>query len=501
MSNNATTKRPPVIAVMGHVDHGKSTLLDYIRKENTVDGEAGGITQHISAYEVHHKDAEGNDRRITFLDTPGHEAFSNMRARGASTADIAILIVAADDGVNKQTLEAYKTIQKSETPFIVAINKIDKPGADVQKTKTSLIENEIYIEGWGGDIPCVEISAKQGTNIDDLLETLLLVADLEDLTGDTEAPATGVVIESHRDPKKGISATIVIKDGTLKKGMFVVAEHAMSTTRIFEDFTGKTISEATFSSPIVITGWNEIPPVGAMVQTTDTKKEAEKICCAVDAGIKSILLDTLSDITTHETKLVPLIIKTDVEGTFEAIEQEILKLQNDQVAYKLIDRGVGNISEKDVSFAKADGDVVIVGFNTNIDNAAFDLNEQVGATIKTFTIIYELIQWLEEELEKRRPRKEMAEVHGQAKVLKTFSRTKDKQVLGGKVKTGEIKKGDMVRIMRNEEEIGRGKILGMQQNKIDTDIVKDGFEFGAMIEAKEDIQGGDLVEAFTLVTK
>jgi len=247
---------------MGHIDHGKSTLLDYIRKTNIVDKEAGGITQHISAYEVVRKDDKGVDQRITFLDTPGHEAFSKMRERGAQVADIAILIVSAEDGVKQQTIEAHKTIIASKIPYLVAINKIDKPGANVEKTKTELAEHEIYLENYGGTIPFVEISAKTGVGIDDLLTLILIQAELEGFTGDTSLPATGYVIEAHLDSKRGIQATLIIKNGSMQSGMTVVAEKSTCSTRIIENFLGKTINEATFSSPIKLVGFDSMPPIG-----------------------------------------------------------------------------------------------------------------------------------------------------------------------------------------------------------------------------------------------
>jgi translation initiation factor IF-2 len=307
-------ERPPIVAVMGHVDHGKSTLLDYIRKSNVVAGEHGGITQHISAYELEHKNPEGVIKKITFLDTPGHEAFSNMRSRGAKAADIAILVVAADDGVNSQTKEVFETIKETKTPFIVAINKIDKPGANIEKTKNSLVENGIYIEGYGGDISVVEISGKTGKGIPELLETILLTAELEGLKGDTNKNATGLVIESNLDEKRGVSATLVIKDGTLKKGMFIVADDAISTTRIFESFNGKSLTEASFSSPISITGFTcptkifglvKVPKVGEKFYSFDTKKEAEAFILDIDkeGNERGGLADN-----THEF-CIPIILK------------------------------------------------------------------------------------------------------------------------------------------------------------------------------------------------
>ncbi|MFT5360211.1 MAG: translation initiation factor IF-2 [Candidatus Paceibacteria bacterium] len=507
-----TNERPPVVAIMGHVDHGKSTLLDYIRDTNIVDGEAGGITQHISAYEITHKNESGDQKKITFLDTPGHEAFTSMRERGAAVADIAILIVSAEDSVKKQTLESLATIRKSGTPFFVAINKIDKPNANPEKVKTDLIEHEVYLEGYGGDVPFVEISAKAGTNIDELLSTILLIAELAELKGDSKALASGFVIESDMDEKRGISSTLIIKDGTLKNGMFIVVNNMLSTTRIFEDFKGETIKEATFSSPIKITGFTspiklfggaltKVPKAGEAFYSFEKKKDAEKFIqetMSVDVGGSSL---SDSELVTSETKLVPLIIKTDVHGTTEAVLKEISKLQTEEVAFKIIESSVGDISEKDVVFAKTDSETLIVGFNTKLDKKAQIANEQIGATIKTFTIIYELTAWLEEMLEERRPRLEIDEEHGSLKVLAFFSKTKNKQVMGGNLESGSISVNDQVKIVRRDNELGRGVVIGMQQNKLEVSSVKEGNQCGILIDSKFDIAKGDVITAFTKVVK
>ncbi len=499
-------ERPPVVAVMGHVDHGKSTLLDYIRKSNVVGGEAGGITQHISAYEVSHKNGEGAMKKITFLDTPGHAAFSNMRERGAKAADVAILIVAADDGVNKQTLEAYQSIVESKTPFLVAINKIDKNGADVQKTKNSLVESGIYIEGYGGDVSCVEISAKTGVGIDELLETILLTAELEDLKGDLNKPATGLVIESDMDEKRGISASLVIKDGVLKKGMFIVAEDSIASTKIFEDSFGKNIDQAQFSSPIRITGFSsslkvlgltKVPRIGETFYSFENKKSAEKFI----EEMKDLKTDNTEDLTNVRENMIPLILKTDVAGTGEAIEQELQKIVCDDTCFKIVRKGVGDITESDLNFANADKGVIIVGFNVKVERTALDANEQIGATIKTFNIIYELTDWLNKEFEKRKPKKDVYEIKGKVKVLKFFSRTKNTQLVGGRVLEGSIKVGDLVRVMRDEEELIRAKIEGLQQNRSEVKEVKEGLEFGCIIEAKVDLEPADIIESFEVTSK
>jgi translation initiation factor IF-2 len=490
------TRRPPVVVVMGHVDHGKSTLLDYIRKSNIVEGEAGGITQSISAYEVSHKDEKGENQLITFLDTPGHEAFSKMRARGAHAADIAILIVSAEDSVKAQTMEAYNTIIESGIPYVVAINKIDRPNANIEKTKMDLVEKGIYLEGMGGDIPFVKISAKVGTGVDELLDVILLMAEMQDFTGDTELNASGIVIEANREPKRGISATCIIKNGTLKSGMFVATDTAIVTTRILEDFLGKNIKEATFSSPIRLIGFESMPEVGSIFQSFKTKKEAENYVNEIKNGIDTN--KTSKERVWQTGKVIPLIIKTDVSGTIEAIEKEIGKLNRDDISFKLISSGVGSINESDLKMGNVNKESIIVGFNTNLDSGARDLNETLKVNVRTFDIIYKLTDWLKEIIEERRPRVETKEVTGSLKVLKTFGETKDKKVVGGKVITGRITLGGIVRIIRRDFEIGTGKIVELQINKIKTKEVMEGNDCGVLVESKMDIAPGDVLEAFII---
>jgi len=489
-------RRPPVVVVMGHVDHGKSTLLDYIRKSNIVSLEAGGITQSISAYEVIHKDEKGENQLITFLDTPGHEAFSKMRARGAQAADIAILIVSAEDSVKAQTMEAYNTIIESGIPYVVAINKIDRPNANIEKTKMDLVEKGIYLEGMGGDIPFALISAKVGTGINELLDVILLIAEMQDFTGDTELNASGIVIEAVREPKRGISAACIIKNGTLKSGMFVATDTAIVTTRILEDFLGKNIKEATFSSPIRLIGFESMPEVGGIFHSFKTKKEAENY-------VSEIKSETEANKVTKERvwqtgKVIPLIIKTDVAGTIEAIEKEIGKLNREDISFKLINSGVGAINESDLKMGNVNKESIIVGFNINLDSGARDLNESLKVNVKTFDIIYKLTDWLKEIVEERRPRVETKEVTGSLKVLKTFGETKDKKVVGGKVVTGRITLGGIVRIIRRDFEIGTGKIVELQMNKIKTKEVLEGTDCGVLVESKMDIAPGDVLEAFII---
>jgi len=490
--------RAPVVVVMGHIDHGKSRLLDYIRKTNIVEEEAGGITQHISAYEVVHKDENGKDRKITFLDTPGHEAFSKMRERGANIADIAILVVSAEDGVKTQTIESWKIIEASKIPCIVAINKIDKPNANVEKTKMELAENEIYLENYGGKVPFAEISAKVGTGVDNLLSLILILAEMENFTGNAEENASGIVIEANLDPRRGIQATLIIKNGTLKKGMTVAVEDALCSTRIMENFLGKMINEATFSSPIRLVGFDKMPAIGAEFKSFDKKKDAEKY--AQNAKEKN-LCENISAIEETGKKVIPIVLKADVWGSIEAIEKEICKIGSESAEFRIVQKGAGPISESDVKAVASCENALIIGFNVKADKSAVELAEKRGIVISFFDIIYKMTEWLEEEMEKRRPRIETAETTGRAKIIKAFSRTKERQIVGGKVVEGRITLNGIVKIIRREFEIGQGKIINLEKGKTKTSEVEEGAEFGMMIESKIEIAPGDIIESFTLIQK
>ncbi len=492
-----SSARPPIVVIMGHIDHGKSTLLDYIRKTNIVASEAGGITQHISAYEVLHK-AGKKESRITFLDTPGHGAFAGMRARGAKVADIAILVVSAEDGVKAQTIEAYKTIKDANVPFIVAINKIDKPNANLETTKLSLAEAGIYVEGYGGDISWVGISAKVGTGVNDLLDTILLVAELAELKGDAKTSAKGVIIESRMDPKAGTTATLIITDGTLEKGSFVVADDSMAPVRMMSDFMGKSIDSASFSTPIRITGWTSVPPVGSVVYTFEKKKDAEE---AVTKAKRVPLTQPDYERKEEGVVTIPLIIKTDVAGTLEAIEHELAKLKHERVKLKLIHKGVGMVSETDIKQAHGTTSALVVAFHTKADNPAVDLASRTGVTIYHFDIIYKLTEWIEEIIKERAPHIEVVEEIGQLTVLRFFSQQKEKQVIGGKVKSGKIMNNSHFKIMRRDVEIGEGKVVELQQQKIKCPEVLEGAECGLMVESKFTIAERDVLVPFLVVKK
>lgn len=487
-----TESRPPVVVIMGHIDHGKSTLLDYIRKTNIVATEAGGITQHLSAYVVEHTPKEGNKKRVTFLDTPGHEAFQQMRFRGADVADIAILIVSAEDGVMPQTLEALECITKTNIPYIVAINKIDKPNANLVRTQSSLVEHGIYIEGMGGDISWVGISAKTGQGVDELLDMLILTAELAEFKSDVTFPAYGKVIEGKLDVKRGNTATLIVKDGTLRSGSFVVSGKSFAPVRIMEDWSGKAIKEAGPSEPVGIVGWNTVPTVGASFQTVDSKKEAEAITQNFIDNIKP------QDAYQSDLPTIPLLIKVDVLGTIDAIKHELTKKASDRISVRIIGAAVGNVTANDIQNVSATPHAIVVGFNVKVERAASDLAARLGVEIKTFDIIYALDEWLESALSARTPKKEEEHVTGRVKILKNFSSQKNLYVLGGRLESGTFGMNQHVRVLRRDVELGRGVIKNLQQQKSNVQHITEG-EFGMQLETKVEVAPGDHLDAYDTV--
>ncbi|MCF7843697.1 translation initiation factor IF-2 [Candidatus Gracilibacteria bacterium] len=495
MSKTSTVKgvsRQPVIAVLGHVDHGKSSLLDFIRKSNIVDGEAGGITQRISAYEVQHKLSDGTIKPITFLDTPGHAAFQNMRERGVEIADIAILIVSAEDGVKAQTVEAWKTIDAHKLPYVVAINKIDKPGADIQKTKNSLVENGIYIEGYGGEVPCVEISAKAGTGVDSLLETLLLLVDMNELTANLSTDATGYVLESFVDQKRGVSATLIIKDGTLATSGAIVAGTSFSPIRIVEDFIGRPIKSPHAGQPIKVTGFDDIPASGSIFVSSSDKKMMEQLQSETKLNTVKTVLDPR--LYRNAKVVIPVVIKADSLGTLDAVKSELKKSETDDIKIKIIAEGVGTISEGDIMLASSDEKTIIIGFAVKMEGKARDQADRFNIKPELFDIIYKLSEWFTSIVESRLPYEENEVVLGTIKILRTFSSQKDKHVIGGRVETGKIINNSVVKIIRRGLELGRGRIVELQAQKLKTDVVNEGNECGLMVESKFEIIQNDILE-------
>ncbi len=485
--------RHPIVAVMGHIDHGKSSLLDYIRKANVTAGEAGGITQHVSAYVATHEH-EGTKREITFLDTPGHEAFKTLRARGAAAADIAILVIAADEGVKPQTAEAFGEITETGIPFVVAFTKTDKNGADVERAKISALEAGIYLEGLGGSVPYAGVSSKSGDGVPELLDLVLLTADLAELSADPAAPASGFVLESSQDAKRGTTATLIVKDGTLSTGSFVVAGEAYAPVRFIEDFQGKRVPSAGPSMPAVVSGWSALPPAGALFVSAASKKEAEKLAADAAKPVKAQQVGTDASGKT----VLPILVKADVSGSVEAITGLIGKLSHERVALKVVASGIGSVSEGDVKTAIAAG-AIIFAFHTSVESLARDLAERSGISIEEFDIIYELEKRVADLMKERAPKVKTEQVLGEMKVLKAFSMSGQKQVLGGKHVSGQLSVGDSVKIDRRGIDLGYGKILNLQVARADVKEIHVEGEFGLQVEAKSEIAAGDTLIAFRVV--
>lgn len=492
----AAAPRPPIVAVMGHIDHGKSSLLDYIRKSKVTEGEAGGITQHVSAYEAVHEH-EGVARTITFLDTPGHEAFRALRARGAAAADVAILVVAADDGVKPQTLEAYEAIQEAGTPFVVAFTKIDKNGADVEKAKYAVLEHGIYLEGLGGSIAYAPISSKTGEGVSDLLDLVLLTADLAELSTDASEQASGFVLESSQDPKQGITATLIVKDGTLSVGDFAVAGSAMVPVRFIENFAGTRITQAVASQPVRLAGWTSLPPAGTPFISASSKKEAEKLISAPPQS--SLRLEQLSAAEKGKV-LVPLIVKADATGSIAAIKHELAKITLDRVVVRIVSEGLGAVSESDVKTAQAGG-ATIIAFTVGTDGRARDLADRTGISIETFSIIYDLAERVREIAESRSPKVMQEEILGQAKILKLFSVSGAKHVLGARWESGQLTVGDLVKVDRRGIPLGTCRLTNLQQVRNDVKEIHVEGEFGLQLEGKVEIAAGDTIQTYAVVEK
>jgi len=490
--NGIVSARPPVVVILGHVDHGKSTLLDFIRQTKVVESEAGGITQHFGAYEVKRTTPDGV-KSITFLDTPGHEAFSAIRERGTQIADLAILVVSAEDGVKAQTLEAQQAVEAAGRPYLVAINKIDRPNANPERTKQSLAENGILVESYGGKIPSINISAKTGAGIDELLDLILLTAELEHLTGRTDERASGFILETNRDARVGVTATLIIKNGTLALGDFVVAGPTFARVKKLENYHGESIKTATFSAAVKVYGFTELPPVGATFQTFHDKKMAEA----------AVVETTVEPAGNENDKVfaVPITVKADVAGSLEAMIKEIIRLSSSEATFKITNKGLGSINENDVKLAAGSANSLLIGFNVKVEKAASELAARLGLTIETSNVIYQLTDWLKEQLEQHRPKDTVEKIVGEAKLLKLFNRTKDKQVIGGQVTTGELKRGREVKILRRGTEIERGRITDLEQNKQKVGVVEEGKQFGAVVEAKIGLAPGDVLQTFELVSE
>lgn len=483
--------RPPVIVIMGHVDHGKTTLLDTIRHANVAGGESGGITQHIGAYQVVH-----NERHITFIDTPGHEAFTTMRSRGARIADLAILVVAADDGVKPQTIEAIEILQKAELPFIVAINKIDKPGAEPERVKRELSELNVIPEEYGGKVVCVAISAKQKLHIDELLETVLLVADLdkEQIQANPDGETVASIIESHVDKHAGPVATVLVQNGTLRIGDIVLIGNIPGRVRSMRDWTLKEVDCATPSMPVQVLGLKKAPIVGDVLKVVTDKKVLKQHVKSFDSF--SFLTQQKKKEDANEQRKYTIILRADKLGSLEAIVQSLQGIKHDEVRVDILQKGLGNITESDISLARSTH-AMIIGFHVGITSAAekFAVNEKVSFEI--FEIIYKLIDSVKDGMSKLLAKEIVYTKIGSLKVLAVFKTGQKSVIFGGKVEDGTIKVQSPVKILRSGKMIGEGTIAQLQKNKKNIGEVTTGTECGMRVEGDGDVQAGDTIECYT----
>ena len=494
-------ERPPVIVVMGHVDHGKTSLLDAVRKTNVIEGEAGGITQAIGAYQV-----KVNDRLITFLDTPGHEAFTAMRARGAQITDIAILVVAANDGVMPQTIEAINHAKSAGIPIIVAINKIDLPDSNPDKVKQELMAYDLVSEEWGGDTIFVPISAKKNQNIDQLLEMVLLEADVLELKANPKKQAKGVVIEARLDKAKGAIATMLVQRGTLDVGDTIVVGSSIGRIRNMKDDKGKNVKSAGPSMPVEIMGLTEVPQAGDIFYEVKNEKMAKHLIerrkrqereKAINQTTKITLDNLFSQMEEGNLKALNLIVKADVQGSVEAVKQSLEKLQNEEVKVKVIHAAAGAVNQSDVTLAKV-SNAIIIAFNVRPDNTAKEMAEKDEIEIKQYSVIYQAIEDVEAAMKGMLDPKFEEEVIGTAEVRQTFKISNVGTIAGAYVLTGKMERSAGVRIIRDNVVVHDGHLATLKRFKDDAKEVSKGFECGIQIENYNDIQEGDVIEAFVM---
>ncbi len=497
---NAVT-RPPVVCVMGHVDHGKTSILDAIRHTEVTSTEAGGITQAIGAYQV-----DVNGQKITFLDTPGHAAFTAMRARGAMATDIAVLVVAADDGIMPQTVEAINHAKAAGVEIIVAINKMDKEGANPDKVMQQLTEHELVPEEWGGDVICVPVSAKTKMGIDKLLETILLVAEMAELKANPDRQAKGVVIEAKLDKGRGPVATLLVQNGTLNAGDILVAGTAVGKIRAMTDYHGKPIEKAGPSVPVEIMGLDSAPMSGDEFNAVSDEKLARALVEQRKAQAKEeefklfqkVTLDTLFDtISEGEMKELNIIVKADVQGSVEAVKQSLLKIENDEVNVKIVHGAVGTVSESDVMLAEA-SKAIIVAFNTGVDQIAADNAKRDGIEIKQYDIIYDAIEDIERAMRGMREPKYRDVDTGEVEVREVYKISSAGTIAGSLVTSGTIKRDGKVRVIRNGKQIADVKLANLKRFKDEVKEVSSGYECGISLDGWDDIQAGDILQAYVV---
>jgi translation initiation factor IF-2 len=500
-ANEKGETRPPVIAVMGHVDHGKTSLLDAIREAETAKGEAGGITQHISAYQVTH-----NKRAITFLDTPGHEAFAALREHGALLTDVVIIVVAADDGVKPQTIEAIRFARKAGVKIIVAVNKIDKEGANVPQLKQQLAEQDLLVEEWGGDTVVVEVSAKTKQGIPALLDMVLLVADVEDLKAEVDVPATGLVIEAHLEQGRGPVAICLVDEGTLKKGDYIVAGTTYAKIRNLESTTKQALTKATPSTPVVITGFKELPQFGdefhivkdektARAQAESLNQQRKQDGSRQDIG-GSELIRIIN--RTNKVNEFPVIIKADVQGSLTSVIDSIKTLDSDEVVVRVVSSGVGSVSESDTHLANSTA-AVIYGFNIPLPQNIKRLASRDKTSIRLYSVIYELIDDVKEELSKLLPPEIVETDLGRLTVKGIFKTTKSEVICGGEVTKGKLVSPALARVYRGKDILGEVEVTGLKRGPQDAKEVFEGEMCGLSLgtSSRLDLQEGDQVQLFT----
>jgi len=495
------TDRPPVITIMGHVDHGKTSLLDAIRSTEVVAGEAGGITQHIGAYQVHH-----NEKLVTFLDTPGHEAFTAMRARGARVTDIAVIVVAADDGVKPQTDEAIDHAKAADVPIVVAVNKIDKEGADPARVRTEMTTRGLQPVEWGGETEFVDVSAKTQVGLEELLDTLQVVAELEELKANPSAPASGVVVESKLDPGRGPVVTILIQRGTLRVGDALVAGANWGRVRAMHDFTGKRLKEAHPGDPVEALGFDGVPEAGEHVRAVENDRRARQLAHereqrlkqeqhARRSGRKRSLEDIFKDIQAGELKELNLLVKADVAGSAEALEDEIAKLPQDEVAVNIIRTGVGGINESDVMLAAA-SEAIIIGFNVRPVGDARAVAEREGVDIRNYSVIYKVLDELRAAMEGMLEPEEVEDSVGHVEIRQIFRASKIGIIAGSYVTDGKVTRGAKTRLVRDGTIVYDGEIASLRRVSEDVREVAAGFECGIVLRNFQDVKEGDMLEVY-----
>jgi translation initiation factor IF-2 len=485
---------------LGHVDHGKTSLLDVIRQTDVAAGEAGGITQHIGAYQVEHK-----GRTITFLDTPGHAAFTQMRARGAQGADIVVLVVAADDGVMPQTREAIAHAKAARVPIIVALNKIDKANANPEHVKQQLAEQELVPDEWGGNTMVIPVSAKQKQGIEDLLEAILLVADNTSIKANPNGKVIGTVIEAELDKTKGAVATLLIQNGTLEAGNVVVAGTAHGRLRALSDFRGKPVKKVSPSTPVAVLGLNDVPSAGDLFEVVDSEKEARLMVAERQALAKSqaqarkkvSLEDLFSSVQAGEAKELNLIVKADVQGSLDPIVSELNKLGEGEIGIKVLYAETGNIGDNDVMLASA-SNAIIIGFNVQVDVSARRMAEKEGVDIRLYEIIYRMTEDIEKALSGMLEPETKEQIIGRATVLAVFSASKFGKVAGCRVTEGELRRNAKVRLYRGNDIVYEGDMGSLRHEKEDVREVRQGFECGVGFKNFNDIQVGDQLVCYTV---